>query len=541
MKLHYILFFLSGLTVFSCSNDNKNYNQSVAWTHGIIPLPKDIQYSKGTFSIDEKTAISNDPEFASAAKVLSTTLTEALQNWPLTDYKAGEKTTIQFIKNDSLSNEGYILSISDKGITLAAKTRSGAFYAAQTLSQMIRETTRGLKQKSFTLKNVIIKDSPKYAWRGFHLDVSRHFFSKEYIIKIIDWLSYYKINKLHLHLSDDQGWRVEIEQYPLLTETGAWRPFNNWDSICMEKSKSDTKFLIDARFIKQINGKTMYGGFFTKQDLKEIINYAEEHCIDVIPEIDMPGHMSAAILSYPFLSCTGTAGWGNEFSYPICPCKEDVMNFCRNVWNEMTELFQYPVVHIGSDEVEKDTWAASSECENFMRQNNLHNLNEIQNYFVTTLQRYLESKGKKVIAWDDVIDGKVDNNLIIMYWRDWLKDSPSRCAANGNTIILTPMYPFYISGEHTDKTLEDLYNYIPEEIFPPEVTSKVIGVQSCVWTEVIPSESMFEYLVFPRVQALSEVAWSGAHDWNSFKARLKLHFMYMSSKGINYRRPTWLN
>lgn len=386
------------------------------------------------------------------------------------------------------------MRISEAGIRVSAKTAKGAFYAAQSLRQMIWAITGGRKQPSFEMRYINISDAPKYSWRGFHIDIFRHFFTKEYIIRVIDELAYYKINKLHLHLSDDQGWRIEITQFPLLTETGAWRLFNEMDSACMKKSETDSKYIIDDRFIKSINGQTLYGGYFTKQDIKDIVDYAGDHFIEVIPEIDMPGHMSAAINAYPFLSCAGSTGWGKEFSFPICPCNANVMNFCHGIWDEIADLFPSQFVHIGSDEVDKTSWEASSECQGFMLQNNLHNLNDIQNYFVNDIQHYLESKGKTVIAWDDVIDGKVDNNIVMMYWRDWVKDSPSRCAANGNRIILTPWSPFYISGDHTDKTLQDLYDYDPDEVLPSQVTEKVIGLQSCLWTEEIPSEMMFEYL-----------------------------------------------
>ena len=358
-------------------------------------------------------------------------------------------------------------------------------------------------------------------------------------MKVIDELSYYKINKLHLHLTDDQGWRIEIAQFPLLTETGAWRQFNEMDSACMKKSESDSKYIIDPRFIKSANGKTLYGGYFTKQDIKDIVAYAGEHFIEVIPEIDMPGHMSAAINAYPFLSCNGASGWGTEFSYPICPCNADVLNFCHSIWDEIAELFPSQYLHIGCDEVEKNTWEASADCQSFMIQNNLHSLNDIQSYFVNDMQHYLESKGKTVIVWDDVIDGKAGNSLVMMYWRDWVTDSPARCALNGNNIILAPWSPFYISGDHTDKTLQALYDYNPDAIFPSQVTEKVIGLQSCLWTEEIPSEAMFEYLVYPRMQALSEVEWGAGRDWITFKIRMASHMKYMTAKNIRYRKPGW--
>jgi hexosaminidase len=358
-------------------------------------------------------------------------------------------------------------------------------------------------------------------------------------MKLIDWLSFYKFNKLQLHLTDDQGWRVEIEHFPLLTSVGAWRSFNNLDSICMKKALSDPDFEIDNRFIKEVNGKKVYGGFYTKQDIREIIAYASAHFIDVIPEIDMPGHMSAAIRAYPYLSCYGSVGWGKEFSYPVCPCKPEVMDFCVKVWDEIADLFPYKFVHVGCDEVEKDTWANSSICKQFMKENHMSDPGEIQNYYVTQIQKYLEAKGKKVIAWDDVIDGKVDSNIILMYWRDWLKESPAKCAGNGNDIIITSWSPFYLSGRHTDETLTNLYNYVPADSLSAEVMKKVIGIQGCVWTEEIPSEVKLEYHVFPRLQALSEVCWSSQRNLNYFKTRLYPHELFMDSKHIHYRKPEW--
>jgi hexosaminidase len=530
-----LILFLLG----SCSKGPRNQFTETYDSHGIIPLPYQTDYLTDSLVIDSTALVTGDDVFAAAKEVSEESLDMALLNRQINSSDTSGSSVIRFISDNSLKEEGYEIHITDKGITLSSKTARGAYYAAQSLRQMIWEITRGQKQRSLKLKQLTISDSPKYAWRGFHLDISRHLFTKEYIEEVIDELAYYKINKLHLHLTDDQGWRIEIAQYPLLTETGAWRPFNDMDSACMKKAETDSRYIIDPRFIRSDGGKQLYGGYFTKQDIKDIVAYAGEHFIDVIPEIDMPGHMSAAINSYPNLSCTGSTGWGKEFSYPICPCSDEVINFCHHIWDEIAELFPSEFVHIGCDEVDRTTWLTSPACQSFMTQHDLHGISDIQNYFVKDLQHYMESKGKKVIAWDDVIDGTVDNSLIMMYWRDWLTDSPARCAANGNDIILTPWSPFYISSDHTDKTLKNLYDYDPESLFPSQVTSKVIGLQSCLWTEEIPSESMFEYLVYPRMQALAEVAWGAAKDWNTFKIRLASHLEYMASKHIGYRKPGW--
>ncbi len=539
-----ILGFILILLFAGCSSSlKKNQNQPAqpaAHSLGIIPLPSNIKFLTGNLVIDKNTKFVSDDNFVSANKVINNVLNQVLSDRINSTADTTGKVTIRYVMNNTLNVEGYQIHISDKGIELIVKTPRGAFYAAQTLSQMIWHATHGIKNTSIKLACVNISDTPKYAYRGFQLDVARHFFSKEFLMRIIDWLSYYKINKFQLHLTDDQGWRIEISQYPSLTKIGAWRTFDNNDSICMEKAQTDPKYTIDNRFIKVINGKTVYGGYYSKQDIREIVKYAREHFIDIIPEIDMPGHMSAAIRAYPFLSCTGSVGWGKEFSYPISPCKDSVMNFCHSVWDEITELFPSTTVHIGGDEVDRSAWAACPECQNFMLKNNLHSTMGIQNYFVSNIQHYLESKGKTVIAWDDVMDGKVDKNLIIMYWRDWLKDIPEKAASNGNSIILTPWTIFYLSSENdTDESLKDLYNYDLNSVFASDVVKKVIGLQGCVWTEEIPSEAMFEYRVFPRLQALSEVEWGTDKNWNSFKIRLETHLKYMDSKHIIYRNPTW--
>jgi len=527
------------LTLLSCKNKAENTPPESGKTGGIIPMPLKTERMEGVFTIDENTVLVKNNVFQRAVEVVENALNSALISGANVQEKPNGKTNIIFVYDETLADKAYFLSITSVGIEIKAKTAVSAFYAAQSLKQMLWNISGEIMKESIELSCLTISDAPEYEWRGFHLDVSRHFFTKDYILEIIDWLAYYKLNKLHLHLTDDQGWRIQSDKFPLLNEVGSWRSFNNLDSACMEKAKTNPDFQIDERFIKIVNGKQVYGGFFTKQDIHEIVEYAAANFIDVIPEIDMPGHMSAAIAAYPTLSCTDSIGWGREFSYPLCPCREEVMTFCKDVWEEIIELFPYPTVHIGSDEVEKDTWETSADCQEFMNQHNMTNLNEIQNYFVTQMQLYLESKGKVVITWDDVIDGNVDENLIMMYWREWLPDSPERCAANGNKIILTPWDHFYLSGEHTDETLENLYLFNPEKVYSSAVNEKVTGLQSCVWTEEIPSEQRFEYLVFPRLQALSEVCWSSTRDWYSFQTRMEPHFLLMNHKNINYRHPDW--
>lgn len=524
----------------SCKKTGENPQAQTTHVHGIIPLPLSVDIADGILTIDHNIVLVNTTEFHSAVSVVENALNQALNSPVIRNNSPSGKTNIQFSMDNTLDTCSYGITITKNGIIVKVKSPAAAFYAAQSLRQMIWNSTSGEKADSFTLKFMTIKDKPQYAWRGFHIDVSRHFFTKAYILELIDWLAYYKFNKLQLHLTDDQGWRIEIDQFPLLTEIGAWRVFNNYDSTCLELAKTDNTYTIDSRFIKEENGQKIYGGFYTKQDIREIVAYASANYIEIIPEIDMPGHMSAAIRAYPQLSCVDSAGWGTEFSFPICPCNPEVMDFSYKVWDEIIELFPSNTVHIGCDEVEKATWASSPECQAFMKEHSMTDLNEIQNYFVKKLQEHLQSKGKTVIAWDDVIEGNIDSKITMMYWRAWVTDSPERSAVNGNPIILTPWSHFYLSSTSNDENLHKLYQYNPVDLFPATVMNKVQGMQGCVWTEEIPSEAVFEKHVFPNLQALAEVCWTPGRDWSSFQARMKSHIDYLNSKAIHYRRPGWV-
>jgi len=535
----YLMFFL--FLFPSCKKTGENPQAQTTHAYGIIPFPLNVELTDGNLIVDKNVVLVNNIQFEPAVLEVENALMRSLGSSVTKKDSPSGKLNIQFIFDGNQDTNAYEIDVAETGIIVKAKSPSAAFYASQSLKQMIWNSTSGLKVDSFKLRLMTIKDKPEYAWRGFHIDVARHFFTKEYILKVIDWLAYYKINKLHLHLSDDQGWRIQMDQFPLLTEIGAWRTFNQYDTICMNLAKTDPTYETDKRFIKVVNGKTMYGGFYTKQDIRDIIAYAAANYIDVIPEIDMPGHMSAAIRAYPQLSCVDSAGWGTEFSFPICPCNDPVMDFSYKVWDEIADLFPSQVVHIGCDEVEKGTWASSPACQAFMKLHGMTNLNEIQNYFVKKLQEHLQAKGKTIIAWDDVIDGNVDNKITMMFWRDWVTDSPERSAANGNPIIITDWSCFYLSSNGTDERLRKLYDYNPANIYPAAVVNKIQGMQSCIWTEEIPSEAVFENHAFPGLQALAEICWTKRRDWTSFQSRMKPQFIYMNYQKIKFRRPGWAN
>jgi hexosaminidase len=527
--------FLALFANTSCKNNSLTPSDPEVTTHGIIPLPKQLKFTGEKLNVSQNFILVKNNSFNIAFGAVEELFSNSLESYKVSDSFSPGVEALQFVTDNNVGNNAYELLINSTGIQIKAGNEEGAFLAVQSLKQYFWHLTNGKKQTSVELPGIRIVDESKYEWRGFHVDVSRHMFTKEYIFKIIDWLSYYKFNKLHLHLTDDQGWRLESKKFPLLNEIGSWRTFDRYDSICIQKAKSDPDFNIDPRFIQTKNGKTMYGGFYSNNEITEIVNYAKIHFIEIIPEIDMPGHMSAAIKGYPFLSCTGSSGWGTEFSYPICPCTDEVYEFVFGVYDEISELFPSAYIHIGADEVEKDTWKQSADCKDFMMKNNLTNVKEIQSIFVEKLQKHLESKGKKVIAWDDVTDGKMDSNLNIMYWRDWVKDAPDKAAANDNEIIFTRWDLFYLSAEYSDENFRKLFEFNIQKEYSKEVVNKIIGFQGCVWTEEIPSEAVFESQIFPRLQALSEVNWSGTKDWYSFSKRLDVHIDFMNSKAVNLK------
>jgi len=504
-------------------------------THGIVPLPKQLVFTGEKITLDQSLSFVSNPTFPVASAAAQTLLGNVLNNFIISPTVPSSGNSFQLITDQSIIGDAYQLSVTKGGIVIKAGNEAGAFWAIQSLKQYLWNSIGGLKQNSVVLAEIKIADQPKYSWRGFHLDVSRHFFTKDYILKIIDWLAYYKYNKFHLHLSDDQGWRIESKNFPLLNTIGSWRIFDHNDSICLVKAQSDPTFIIDPRFIRQVNGVTMYGGYYTQQDIADICSYAQAHFIEIVPEIDMPGHLSAAINAYPQLSCTGSTGWGSEFSYPLCPCSTGIYDFAYQIWDEVSSLFPSSYVHIGADEVDQTTWQLSPACTDFMSANNILNTTSLQSYFVRKIENHLESKGKTAIAWDDVTDGKISSNLKIMYWRDWMPNAPVVAATNGNQIIFTRWDLFYFSSTYSVANLQKLVEFDVTQIYPTAVTSKIIGFQGCMWSEQIPSEAVFEAQVFPRLQALSEVNWSSVKDFSSFNLRMIPQRSYLLANHVNLK------
>ncbi|MDR0995017.1 MAG: DUF4838 domain-containing protein, partial [Tannerella sp.] len=434
---------------------------------------------------------------------------------------------IAYHKDRSLPAEGYTLEITSKEISIASSDKAGRFYAMQTLRQLL-DSAVGHK-----LPCLHINDHPAYAWRGLMLDVSRHFFSIDYLKKQIDMMAAYKMNRLHLHLTDDQGWRIQIKKYPGLTGQGAFRTFNRQDSALIKRD--DPAYRLDPQFVKTEDGKTVYGGYYTQAQMKDLIRYAAARQVEIIPEIDMPGHMGAAIRLFPELSCVGKEGWGKNFSYPLCPANEATFTFVENVLGEIADLFPAPYIHIGEDEVEKASWMASDACNALARKLGYTDVGQLQSYFAERIRKFLAKKGKKVIAWDDLLEEGASPEVAITYWRDWVGGVPQKAIAGNHPLIFVPGTQLYFS--RPDSSLYEVYHVTKHfKVVPPDKRNLIMGGQACVWAEGIPNAHIGFRLVYPRLLALSEALWTpdNRKNWPSFVRRVSAQFPFLDKEGVDH-------
>jgi hexosaminidase len=503
----------------------------------LIPYPASLTTGKGEFIITPGTGIVYDTKdgFDQALKELSVLIPSG-KSLPRPSTKV-----IELQKDAAITSpEGYNITITEQKVLLKASAPAGMFRAVQTIRQLLSPAieTKGVSSQNLRLPALTITDEPAYAWRGLHLDVSRHFFSISYIEKLIDAMALYKLNKLHLHLTDDQGWRVEIKKYPQLTEQGAWRTFDKNDSFCIRQQKNNPHMAIEPKHIVQRNGKTMYGGFYTQQQLKDLVKYAADRYIDIIPEVDMPGHMMAAIHAFPDLSCEGGSKWGELFSTPICPCKESTFEFAQNVFTEIMDIFPSEYIHLGADEVDRKTWAQSGLCKELMQKEGLKDVAELQSYFVKRMEKFFHSKGRKLIGWDEILEGGISPTANVMYWRSWVPNAPVVAARNGNKVIMSPGNPLYFDNLPDAHSLSNIYQFsvVPEKLTAEE-GKFIIGAQANLWTERVPSENRADYLYFPRTLALAERVWSKQPDYTSFQQRLPAHYNRLEAMRILYRLP----
>ena len=453
--------------------------------------------------------------------------------------------------NKEIGDEGYTLTVDEKGVLIKANKSAGLFYGTKTLLQLLPkeiESNTIAARESWPMPAVEITDYPRFEWRGMMFDVSRHFFTKEEVKDFIDNMVKYKYNKFHFHLTDDQGWRIEIKSLPKLTEVGAWRAprVGNWTTY--SKPTPDEP-------------KT-YGGFYTHDDIREIVKYAQDHFVTVLPEIDVPGHSLAAVASYPELSCTpGTyqVNSGDKFmewgggtfkalvDNTLCPANENVYEFLDKVFTEVAELFPFEYIHIGGDEAFKGYWGKSEEVQKLMKREKLKDLDEVQSYFIKRVQKIVNSKGKKIIGWDEILDGGLASGATVMSWRG-MKGGIAAAKMNHH-VVMTPNSFAYFDLYQGDPVAEPItygmlrlntaYKFDP---LPPGVDPELIlGGQCNLWSERLTTMRSAEYMLWPRALAAAESIWSpvSVKNWNKFYKKVESHFERFDASETKYSRSMY--
>ena len=448
--------------------------------------------------------------------------------------------------DENMADEEYRLAVTPKRIDITAAKPAGLFYAFQTLKQLMpRNVMAGVRDESikeWSLPCLLIVDKPRFSWRGFMLDEGRHFYGKEEIKKLLDVMAAYKMNRFHWHLTEDQGWRIEIKKYPKLTEVGAWRDSKvlGWGEVKPDGIR--------------------YGGYYTRKDVKEIVEYAKERFIEIVPEVDIPGHSQAAVASYPeFLACDPENKhevwlWQGVSADVINVANPQAVQFAKDVIDELTELFPFGYIHLGGDECPTSKWERNADCQALLKEIGSTNYRDLQIHFYKQLKDHIAQKPadkqRKLIFWNEVLHGNTDSlgdDITIMAWIG-ADNAALDAAKRGMTTILSPQIPYYInrrqskleteprSQGHGDETVERVYSYKPMNNVAEELQSKYMGVQANFWTEWVEEPSVVQYLMFPRLAAVAEAGWTPAkkRDYNDFVKRVQGEAKYYQLKGVDY-------
>lgn len=499
----------------------------------IIPRPNSVKRSDGNFNLTAKTKIVASEKSGSEMAGLLNSYLQKSRGMKLSVAKSGTGGAISFELAKDLAKDEYALQISPKGIVVKASGDLGMFYGLQSLIQLIPQGKGALAVTGFD-----IKDKPRFKYRGLHLDVGRHFFSVEFVKKYIDLMSQYKMNFFHWHLTEDQGWRIEIKKYPKLTEIGSKRP----ETV---KGRVLNPYVGDGVPVE---------GFYTQDQIKDVVAYAKARKITVIPEIEIPGHSSAALAAYPQFACK--ADWNYKvqttwgiFKEVYCPT-EETFKFLQDILDEVIALFpDAPYIHIGGDEVLKDHWKESTYVQELMKRENLKDEHEVQSYFIRRIEKYINSKGKRIIGWDEILEGGLAPDATVMSWRG-IKGGIEAAKA-GHDVIMTPGEYAYLDHGQGDPslepinigaflTLEKVYSYdpIPAELNDDE-KKFIIGAQGNVWTEYMKTPEKVEYMAFPRALAMAEVGWTEVNEksYPDFTYRLAWNLDRLDSQNVGYRIP----
>ena len=524
---------LMGLVASLCGCD-------IPEDHSIVPMPRSVIMGIGSLDLNSDAGVyltdPNDPKTQ-----------EVFDIWAAPYRKSGALALSESRDSDSAikvgidgqgAAESYRLSVTTEGITLNASDHAGLFYGLQTLSQLMPpDAVTTAVVSSFGLPVLEIDDAPRFTYRGVHLDVARHFFPPEFIKHYIDLLALYKINRFHWHLTEDQGWRIEIDQYPKLTEVAAFREQTHMGHGLDEFQGDGVR----------------YGGFYTKEEIREIVAYAHARNIMIIPEIEMPGHATAALAAYPKLGCTEgpfevAMTWG-IFEDIYCPY-EETFEFLENVLLEVIELFPGDYIHIGGDEVPKARWEESEYVQDLMVREGFNDVEQVQGYFIRRIDKFLNEHGKRLIGWDEIIEGGLPPNATVMSWRGTI--GGIEASRRGHDVVMTPYSHLYLdyyqSADQENEPfaiggflpLDTVYSYepVPSQLRERD-KNRIIGAQANVWTEYMKTGEHVEYMLLPRMLALAEVVWSPAEakDFTSFLKRIEWHLDRFDALGVNYREP----
>jgi hexosaminidase len=516
----------------------------------IIPQPLSVTPGEGTFTFGPGTVLAYHAKHAGAEKSVNyfASLLRQSTGLPIKTVAASSMPGKNFLlfeikQNASLHREGYRLEVRQDKVFIEANDAPGLFYAAQTLLQLLPPKVFASEKQegvAWTIPCVTVVDTPRFPWRGLMLDVSRHFFPKEFVKNLIDYLALHKINTFHWHLTDDQGWRIEIKKYPQLTATSAWRA-----------NKEDVHWNI--RTAQAPGEPATYGGFYTQDEIREVVQYAADRFITVVPEIEMPSHATAVLAAFPELSCTG-----GPFTVPpggiwpikdiFCAGNDSVFTFLENVLAEVVPLFPGQFLHIGGDEADKTEWKRCTKCQARIRAEGLVDEMQLQSYFTRRIEKVLTRLGKRLIGWDEIIEGGLPPRTAVMSWRGTV--GGVEAARSGHDVVMSPTSNCYFDYHQGDPwqepmpigpylPLETVYAFepTPEELNPSEA-EHILGVQANLWAEYVPDAAKAEYMIFPRVAATAEVGWTAHHlrSWPSFLDRLDTQFERYDARGINAAR-----
>jgi hexosaminidase len=500
----------------------------------IVPRPVSLTVGNDVIQWNESvTLVANSADEKQVAEVLGELLEAKKIKSAIASAAGEDNVTLTTINDASLGTEGYKLSVNEKGVTIQANSGAGLFYGAQTLLQL-------LPQEGKAIPFVEITDYPRFAYRGLHLDVARHMFPPEFVKKYIDLLARHKMNRFHWHLTEDQGWRIEIKKYPKLQEVAAYRTGT-------QIGVGGTRARATARYDDK-----RYGGFYTQEEVKDIVKYAAERHVTVVPEIEMPGHAQAALTAYPNLGCTGgpyevAKGWG-VFTDVFCAGKEDTFIFLQDVIDEIVPLFPSQYIHIGGDECPKVNWKKCPHCQKRMKSEKLKDEHELQSYFILRMEKYINSKGRQIIGWDEILEGGLAPNASVMSWRG--EEGGIAAAKQNHDVVMTPESWVYFDYAQDTTASEPMSigNFLPVkkvysyEPVPPQLSAEeakhILGAQGNVWSEYMKTSDHVEYMVYPRACALAEVVWSPKEgkNYDDFLKRMQTHLKRLQEWNVNYAR-----